>query len=71
MDIVVSHQGLPLKVALIVRLMDAVVVPAPDAFRPQLLRFVRLGELMHYMLGVCSPGGFAYYWRLICWLLIC
>ena len=44
-DIVVSHQGLPLKTALIVRLMDALVVPSPDLYRPQLHQLARLGKL--------------------------
>ena len=42
-DIVVSHQGLPLKMDLVLELMNTVVVPAADAFRQQLQRFACLG----------------------------
>ena len=43
-DIVVSHQGLPLKVSLVAQLMAALVLPAPEHYRPLLRRFAALGE---------------------------
>lgn len=45
-DIVVSHQGLPYKVALITQLMAALVLPAPEHYRPVLRRFAALGTLV-------------------------
>ena len=42
-DIVVSHQGLPFKVALVSQLMSALVLPAPEHYRPLLRRFAALG----------------------------
>ena len=43
-DIVVSHQGLPFKVQLVSQLMSALVLPAPEHYRPLLRRFAALGE---------------------------
>lgn len=43
-DIVVSHQGLPTKLALVTQLMSSLVLPAPEHFRPLLRRFAALGE---------------------------
>lgn len=42
-DIVVSHQGLPIKVNLVTQLMSALVLPAPEHYRPLLRRFAALG----------------------------
>lgn len=43
-DLVLSHNGLRLKSALMVRLMAALVLPAPDPYRPLLRRLAALGE---------------------------
>lgn len=43
-DLVISHNGLRLKSALVVRLMAALVLPAPDLYRPLLRRLAALGE---------------------------
>ena len=43
-DIVVSHQGLPFKCALVSQLMSALVLPAPEHYRPLLRRFAALGR---------------------------
>ena len=40
---VVSHQALPLKVALITQLMNALVLPSPSHYRPLLRRCAALG----------------------------
>jgi len=42
-DIVVAHQGLPTKVRLAALLMGALVLPAPQAYRPLLRRMAALG----------------------------
>lgn len=42
-DIVVSHQGSDIKVALVSQLMSALVLPAPEHYRPLLRRFAALG----------------------------
>ena len=45
-DIVVSHQALREKCKLVSLLLDAIVRPAPELFRPQLRRMTfLLGEL--------------------------
>jgi hypothetical protein len=44
LDFVVSHQGAPLKCALLQRLMSALVLPAPEHYRAQLRRLAALGE---------------------------
>lgn len=44
-DIVVSHQGLPVKTAMVLKLMDAMVVPAPESYRQHLQQFAQLGGL--------------------------
>ena len=46
-DIVVSHQALREKCQLVSLLLDAIVRPAPELFRPQLRR-------MTFLLGECS-----------------
>jgi len=43
-DIVVSHMGLPLKIRLASQLMAALVLPAPERYRPILRRFAALGS---------------------------
>lgn len=61
-DIVVSHQSLPLKVALVSQLMIALVLPAPDPYRSLLRRFVALGKHEHPVTSSakdsfeCRPG---------------
>ena len=45
-DIVVSHQGLPLKMLLVSRLMATLVLPAPEHYRPLLRRFAALGSYL-------------------------
>ena len=42
-DIVVSHQGSAIKVALVSQLMSALVLPSPEQYRPLLRRFATLG----------------------------
>ena len=42
-DIVVSHQGLPLKVSLIKQLLEALVLPVPDHYQSHLRRMANLG----------------------------
>ena len=42
-DIVVSHQAVVLKAALVARLMAALVLPAPEHYRPLLRRLAALG----------------------------
>jgi hypothetical protein len=42
LDIVVSHQGAPLKCALLQRLMSALVLPAPEHYRSLLRRLAAL-----------------------------
>ena len=43
-DIVLSHNGVALKSDLLLRLMNALVLPAPDLYRPQLRRLAALSE---------------------------
>jgi acetyl-CoA carboxylase/biotin carboxylase 1 len=43
-DIVLSHNGLALKSDLVLRVMGALVLPAPDLYRPQLRRLAALAE---------------------------
>jgi acetyl-CoA carboxylase/biotin carboxylase 1 len=45
-DIVVSHQAVPLKAALVARLMAALVLPAPEHYRPLLRRLAALGAAL-------------------------
>ena len=42
MDIVMSHQGVALKSALLQRVLSALVLPAPERYRPQLRRLAAL-----------------------------
>ena len=51
-DIVVSHMGLPLKIRLASQLMAALVLPAPERYRPILRRFAALGSA-----GASAGGG--------------
>ena len=44
-DIVVSHQGLPMKVALISQLLETLVLPVPDHYQNHLRRMAALGAL--------------------------
>ena len=44
-DIVVSHQARPLKERLVGALLSALVLPAPEAYRPLLRRLAALGAL--------------------------
>lgn len=44
-DIVVSHQAVALKAALVARLMAALVLPAPEHYRPLLRRLAALGAV--------------------------
>jgi hypothetical protein len=53
-DIVVSHQGLPFKVALVSQLMSALVLPAPEHYRPLLRRFAALGT-SSLQVSDCTP----------------
>lgn len=53
-DIVVSHQGLPLKMLLVSRLMATLVLPAPEHYRPLLRRFAALGS---YLPSLAYPSG--------------
>lgn len=61
-NIVVSHQSLPTKVALVSQLMSALVLPAPEHYRPLLRRFAALGEAARScpsvlaLLGTSTPG---------------
>ena len=60
-DIVMSHQGLPLKVVLITKLLETLVLPVPDHYQTHLRRMAALGEpLGPWGLGSCKPveGGF-------------
>jgi hypothetical protein len=43
-DIVVSHQGVDIKTQLIGQLMSALVLPAPEHYRPLLRRLAALSE---------------------------
>ncbi|KAL4525084.1 hypothetical protein Ndes2526A_g07171 [Nannochloris sp. 'desiccata'] len=43
-DVVLSHNGLVLKSQLILRIMGALVLPAPDVYRPLLRRLAALAE---------------------------
>ena len=43
-DIVVSHQGVEIKTQLIGQLMSALVLPAPEHYRPLLRRLAALSE---------------------------
>ena len=43
-DIVVSHQGVDIKTALISQLMSALVLPAPEHYRPLLRRLAALSK---------------------------
>ena len=45
-DIVVSHQAVALKAALVARLMAALVLPAPEHYRPLLRRLAALGAAL-------------------------
>ena len=46
-DIVVSHQAMPLKCRLVVQLLYAVVAPTPEQYRPLLRRLAGLvGKLL-------------------------
>ena len=44
-DIVVSHQGVEIKTQLIGQLMSALVLPAPEHYRPLLRRLAALSEM--------------------------
>ena len=55
-DIVVSHQGLPLKVSLVAQLMSALVLPAPEHYRPLLRRFAALGEFQSLLNSAVESG---------------
>ena len=50
-DIVVSHQGIEIKTQLIGQLMSALVLPAPEHYRPLLRRLAALSESA----GASSP----------------
>ena len=43
-DIVVSHQGLPRKMSLVAHLLNVLVLPAPEHYRPLLRRMAVLGK---------------------------
>ena len=43
-DLVLAHNGMTLKSELVLRLMGALVLPAPDLYRPQLRRLAALSE---------------------------
>ena len=43
-DLVVAHNGLAVKSQLVLRLLDALVLPAPDLYRPVLRRLASLSE---------------------------
>ncbi|CAM6103862.1 unnamed protein product [Calypogeia fissa] len=53
-DIVLSHQGVKRKNALISRLMGALVYPNPAAYREQLIRFAELSHTTHSELALRS-----------------
>lgn len=42
-DIVVSHQALPAKLVLVEQLLNALVLPSPEHYRPLLRRLAVLG----------------------------
>ena len=44
MDIVVSHHAAPLKAQLVGQILSALVLPAPESYRPLLRRLASLGE---------------------------
>lgn len=46
-DIVLSRNGLPLKKAVILKILGALVSPNPDVYRPQLRRLAALAEPVH------------------------
>jgi pyruvate/2-oxoglutarate dehydrogenase complex dihydrolipoamide acyltransferase (E2) component len=56
-DIVVSHMGLPLKIRLASQLMAALVLPAPERYRPILRRFAALGSAGAGGAPTSSGGG--------------
>lgn len=56
-DIVVSHMGLPLKIRLASQLMAALVLPAPERYRPILRRFAALGTGGAGGASTSSGGG--------------
>ena len=51
-DIVVSHQGVATKSALVSQLMSALVLPAPEHYRPLLRRLAALGA-RPWLNGAC------------------
>ena len=60
-DIVVSHQGVATKSALIGQLMSALVLPAPEHYRPLLRRLAALGArpaVSRVDLRVLAPGQY-------------
>ena len=59
-DIVVSHQAVALKAALVARLMAALVLPAPEHYRPLLRRLAALGAVSFSTAdATCSRFWFA------------
>ena len=57
-DIVVSHQAVALKAALVARLMAALVLPAPEHYRPLLRRLAALGAAcLNLALCQCFRAG--------------
>lgn len=53
-DIVVSHQGIEIKTQLIGQLMSALVLPAPEHYRPLLRRLAALSDSPGTCPHICS-----------------
>jgi len=64
-DIVVSHQAVALKAALVARLMAALVLPAPEHYRPLLRRLAALGTAC-LKLALCQSVRVIWSMSLIC-----
>lgn len=57
--IVVSHQGVEIKTQLISQLMSALVLPAPELYRPLLRRLAALSECPAYLNWCIESCAFA------------
>jgi acetyl-CoA carboxylase/biotin carboxylase 1 len=57
LDIVVSHQALQLKCALVVRLLYALVTPRPEHYRPLLRRLAALVGKHLLTARLCASGS--------------
>jgi hypothetical protein len=57
LDMVVSHQGLPLKLELVKRILSTLVLPSPVPYRSLLRRFAALSSKSTAEVGHARPGG--------------